>query len=107
MRVKVGQIVVFTNEDDVPHTVRAIGASLPRSGAIPPGGRFEFTPLRTGRVRYHCIIHPDMTGLLLVRAQSGPTTQRRKPTCRDLRGSARHELGDLGSEIETHCVERR
>jgi plastocyanin len=72
MRLKVGQIVVFTNEDDEPHTVRAVDAGLPSSAAIPAGGRFEFTPLRPGRVRYHCIIHPDMTGLLLVRAQSGP-----------------------------------
>jgi plastocyanin len=107
MRLKVGQIVVFTNEDDVPHTVRAIDARLPGSGAIPAGGRFEFTPLRPGRVRYHCIIHPDMTGLLLVRARSGPVTRRPRPSCHDLRGTARHELGDLGSEIETHCVQRR
>jgi hypothetical protein len=107
MRLKVSQIVVFTNEDDVPHTVRAIDARLPSSGAIPAGGRFEFTPLRPGHVRYHCIIHPDMTGLLLVRAQSGPITRRPKPSCHDLRDTARHELGDLGSEIETHCVQQR
>ena len=107
MGLKVGQIVVFTNEDDVPHTVRAIDAGLPSSGAIPAGGRFEFTPLRPGRVRYHCVIHPDMTGLLLVRAQSGPATRRHKRSCQDLRETARHELGDLGSEIDTHCVRER
>jgi plastocyanin len=107
MAVKVGQIVVFTNEDDVPHTVRATNAGLPRSGAIPAGGRFEFTPLRPGRVRYHCLIHPDMTGVLLVRAQSETATRRHKPSCHDLRQTARHELGDLGSEIDTHCVRKR
>jgi hypothetical protein len=48
-----------------------------------------------------------MTGLLLVRAQSGPVTRRPKPSCHDLRDTARHELGDLGSEIETHCVQQR
>jgi hypothetical protein len=84
--------------------VRAIHAGPPSSGAIPAGGRFEFTPLRPGRVRYHCIIHPGMTGLLLVRAQTGPATRRPKPSCHRLRDTARHELGDLGSEIETHCA---
>jgi plastocyanin len=74
MRLEVGQIVVFTNEDDVPHTVRAIDAGLPSSGAIPAGGRFEFTPLRRGRVRYRCIIHPDMTGVLLVRPGAAGAT---------------------------------
>lgn len=68
MRLKVGQIVVFTNDDDVPHTVRAIGAALPHSGLIPVGGRFEFTPLRPARVRYRCVLHRGMTGRLIVSA---------------------------------------
>jgi hypothetical protein len=32
---------------------------------------------------------------------------RHKVTCEQLRASARHELGDTGSEIETHCVRQR
>jgi plastocyanin len=67
MRLGVGHIVVFTNDDDVPHTVRAAGGGLPRSGAIPPGGRFEYTPLKPGRVAYRCILHAGMTGELVVR----------------------------------------
>jgi len=66
MRLGVGHIIVFTNDDDVPHTVRRLGGGLPRSGAIPPGGRFEFTPLRPGTIRFRCIIHPRMTGELVV-----------------------------------------
>jgi plastocyanin len=67
MRLGVGHIIVFTNEDRVAHTVRADGGDLPRSGAIPPGGRFEYTALRPGRIRYRCAIHPAMTGDLVVR----------------------------------------
>jgi plastocyanin len=103
--LKVGQIVVFTDDDDVPHTVRNVRGGLPHSGLIPVGGRFEFTPLMPGRVVYRCIIHPRMRGLLIVepRHAAPPARRRRRPSCRALRRSARHELGDTGSEIETHC----
>jgi plastocyanin len=104
MRVAVGQIVVFTDDDDVPHTVRARGRRLPHSGLIPIGGRFEFTPLAPGAVRYHCIVHRAMTGELIVhRPRAGPAATPSKPPCRRLRASARHELGDPEGEIERHC----
>jgi plastocyanin len=67
MHVAVGQIVVWTNEDDTGHTVRAIGARRPRSGLIPAGGRFEHTALEPGRLRYGCVVHPQMRAELIVR----------------------------------------
>ncbi len=67
--LKAGQIVVFTNDDDVAHTVRAVGRSRPDSGPIEPGGRYEYTPLRAGAIRYHCTIHPQMTGRLVVESR--------------------------------------
>jgi plastocyanin len=73
MRLRVGQIVVFTDDDDVPHTVRNVAGGLPRSGLIPAGGRFEYTPLKPGTVRYRCVIHRGMTGTLIVRPRpAGP-----------------------------------
>ena len=66
MHVKVGQIIVWTDDDDVDHTVRADNAALPHSGRIPVHGRFEFTPLRPGRIAYHCVIHPSMRGVVVV-----------------------------------------
>ena len=69
MTLRVGQIVVFTNDDDQVHAVRAVGRRQPRSGAIPVGGRYEFEPLRPGRIRYSCPIHPAMTGTLVVLAR--------------------------------------
>jgi plastocyanin len=105
MRVAVGQIVVFTDDDDTPHTVRARGRPLPHSGLIPVGGRFEFTPLAPGTIRYHCIIHRGMRGQLIVRrSAAGPAATPPRPPCRRLRASARHELGDPGGEIERHCA---
>jgi len=64
MRLRVGQIIVWTNEDGVRHTVVGDG---PRSGAIPPRGRYEFTPADAGSVAYRCTIHPDMRARLVVR----------------------------------------
>jgi len=66
--VAVGQIVVFTNDDDVAHTIRASDGGLPRSGIVEVGGRFEHTPLEPERLRYRCVIHPRMRGTLVVRA---------------------------------------
>lgn len=70
IRLKVGQIVVFTDDDNVPHTVRNVAGGLPHSGLIPVGGRFEYTPLEPGTVRYRCIVHPRMRGELVVRART-------------------------------------
>src|SRR4051794_37363994 len=67
MRLRVGQIVVFTDDDDVPHTVRNAAGGLPRSGRIPVGGRFEYTALKPGTVHYRCVIHRKMRGTLIVR----------------------------------------
>lgn len=66
MDLRIGQIVVFTNDEDELHAVWADDRRLPHSGAIPVGGRYEYQPLEAGRVSYHCPIHPDMTGLLVV-----------------------------------------
>ncbi len=82
MTVRVGQIVVFTNEGSVGHTVRRIGRGLPRSGVIPPGGRFELTPLRPGPIAYRCVLHPRMRGVLAVRVSSAPAGPRRGPATR-------------------------
>jgi plastocyanin len=65
MRLRAGQIIVWTNEDKVPHTVVGGGA---RSGAVPPHGRYELTPLRPGRLEYRCTIHPEMRARLVVAA---------------------------------------
>ena len=69
MRLRVGQIVVFTNDDDEPHTVRSVDGELPRSDALAPGGRYEFSAKRAGIVRYECVLHPEaMRGELRVRS---------------------------------------
>lgn len=67
MTLEVGQIVVFTNDDDELHAVWADHRDQPHSGAIPLRGRYEFEPLKPGRIHYHDPLHPRVTGLLVVR----------------------------------------
>jgi plastocyanin len=66
MRLREGQIIVWTNEDREGHTVVARGGDGPRSRVIRPGGRFEHTVLDPGRIAYACTIHPRMRGTLVV-----------------------------------------
>jgi plastocyanin len=120
MRLKVGQIVVFTNDDDELHAVWADHLDQPHSGAIPVRGRYEFEPLKPGRVDYHDPLHPQTTGVLVVSgrtsAAAGPSAFSRparpneRPTpCGEVAASARHELGDPEGDMarDTHCTRTR
>jgi len=61
-----GDVVVWVNNDPVPHT-----ATTPRtafdSGPIAAGGSFRFTATSAGRFDYVCTLHPTMKGALIVR----------------------------------------
>jgi plastocyanin len=61
-----GDIVVWTNRDDVAHTVTAFGKQF-SSGVLDPGQSFRFTFKKTGLFRYRCAIHPEMLGTVTVK----------------------------------------
>ena len=65
--VKPGTTVVWINDDDIPHTVVAIGKSF-RSKVLDTGDRFSFTFAKPGEFDYFCSLHPHMTGKVIVRA---------------------------------------
>ena len=60
---KVGQKVVWTNEDDAPHNV--VGGPI-TSETFGKGETFEYTPDKAGTIDYVCTIHPGMEGKLTV-----------------------------------------
>jgi plastocyanin len=60
---KVGQKVVWTNEDSAPHNV--IGGPL-KSETFGKGGTYEFTPKKAETISYVCTIHPGMKATLTV-----------------------------------------
>jgi plastocyanin len=67
LHVKIGTTVAWTNDDDVPHSVVAVGGSF-KSKVLDSGDRFSFTFGRAGEFRYFCSIHPHMTGKIQVEA---------------------------------------
>ncbi len=68
LNVMPGSMVSWTNEDSTSHTVTAEGTGAPLfdSGPIPPSMTWDNTFDSTGEFGYHCLIHPWMTGRVMV-----------------------------------------
>lgn len=65
--VKAGTTVTWTNNDSVAHTVTETDSQTgPNSGNLEPGKTFTFTYSAAGTYKYHCSIHPNMTGTVTV-----------------------------------------
>ncbi|MCA1669343.1 MAG: cupredoxin family copper-binding protein [Thermomicrobia bacterium] len=73
LTIPVGTTVVWTNQDSAPHTVTSdtgvwdsgIGSPLQK------GATFRFTFTQAGTFPYHCMIHPNMHGTIVVTAAAG------------------------------------
>jgi plastocyanin len=66
IQAAVGDTVVWTNKDLVPHTVSAVDASFD-SGSIAPGTTFTLLVKTPGAKPYACRFHPTMKATLDVR----------------------------------------
>jgi plastocyanin len=77
LNVAPGTTVTFVNNDDVPHTVTADNG-LFDSEELAPGASFPVVLDGAGTVNYHCEIHPEMQGSIVVgeggQASEGITT---------------------------------
>lgn len=70
MEIVVGTTVVWTNQDEAPHTVTH-GTYVKRGGAfdsstLKQDQSFTFTFDQVGNYMYTCIIHPEMVGTVKV-----------------------------------------
>lgn len=69
--ITVGTRVVWRNRSSAPHSVTAKGEHpYFNSGAkklIAPGHQWAFTFRKTGTFKYYCIVHPFMTGTVVVK----------------------------------------
>ena len=72
--VKAGTTVVWTNEDDIPHTI--VSPPGIRSKAIDSEDKFSFTFTTPGTYKYFCGLHPHMTGTIVVEAATGDNAPR-------------------------------
>jgi len=65
LTISAGTTISWLNEDNTTHTSMADGQQW-GSGNILPGGRFNFVFTSPGRFPYHCQIHPNMVGTIVV-----------------------------------------
>lgn len=66
LSVSAGTTVTWKNADEEPHTVTSESGAF-RSGAIDGGGSYFFKFLKPGTYKYVCSIHPQMTGMVIVK----------------------------------------
>jgi plastocyanin len=64
LTIKLGDTVVFVNEDPFPHTATAAGAFDSKS--IAAGASWKYKPRHAGEYAYTCTFHPNMKGTLRV-----------------------------------------
>ena len=66
--ISAGTVVTWKNEDSVEHQITSDGdlADL-LSGILEPNDTFSFTFNQAGTWKYHCNIHPNMTGQVIVK----------------------------------------
>lgn len=66
IRVRVGQTITWTSEDNDLHNVVSVDnvfASYP----LPQGGVYSWKPVKPGTYYYFCTFHPEMHGEIIVR----------------------------------------
>ena len=66
LTVTAGTTVVWTNNDMITHTVTADDGSFD-SGNITMGAKYSRLFSTAGTYAYHCTIHPDMKGTIVVK----------------------------------------
>jgi plastocyanin len=65
LNVAPGTTVTFVNRDDVPHTATSDN-KLFDSGELAPGSSYPVVLDGAGTVTYHCELHPEMQGSIVV-----------------------------------------
>jgi len=68
--IEPGTTVIWTNQGQVPHTVTADDGSFD-SGELSPGDSYIVTFLGSGKLPYHCELHPEMVGSVTVGGDAG------------------------------------
>lgn len=66
LEVRQGTRVVWTNRDDVPHTVRSTD-DLFRSGTLDTDDAYEHVFSEPGSYEYYCGVHRHMAGKIVVK----------------------------------------
>jgi amicyanin len=68
--VKAGTTITWTNKDDIPHAIAAVGKQF-KSKVMDTDNSYSFTFTTPGSYAYFCSLHPHMTGTIVVEAATG------------------------------------
>jgi len=66
LKIKKGDTVVWTNNDERDHTVTADDDKSFKSGNLADGATFKLKFDKPGRYKYHCEYHPRMKATIVV-----------------------------------------
>ena len=66
IKIKKGDTIVWTNNDDRDHTVTADDGKSFDSGNLNTGKKYEHKFDKPGRYKYHCDYHPRMKAVVVV-----------------------------------------
>jgi plastocyanin len=67
INAKVGDVITWTNSDDVPHKVATDDGSCTMGANIAPsGGTASLVFNKAGTYAFHCTIHPSMKGTITI-----------------------------------------
>ena len=73
MSVHVGDTVLWTNQDTVPHTVTvSSGPAKFNSATLQNGQTFSYKFTKAGTYSYYCSVHPDMKATITVTGTAPP-----------------------------------
>ena len=65
LTVPVGTTITWTNDDDIPHLVTERDGAF-SSEALDTGDTYSWQANTAGTVEYYCVLHPHMTGKIVV-----------------------------------------
>ena len=65
LKIKKGTEVTWTNNDDIPHTVLAVGTNI-RSKTMDTDATFTYKFDKVGTFNYICALHPHMKAKVIV-----------------------------------------
>ncbi len=67
VHAKVGQRIMWVNEDSSPHVVRYVsGPRFTSSRVLSPGAKFSIKLTQSGTIHYFCSLHPWMKATVVV-----------------------------------------
>ena len=66
INAKVGEVITWTNSDDVPHKVALDDGSCTMGANITTGAPKSLVFTKAGTYPFHCTVHPSMTGTITI-----------------------------------------